>query len=119
MSEERDKILKLLEEKKITADEAARLLDAVSEAGSGEYQNRFLKIKVWERGSDRAKVNITLPISLVRMGLKMASEHDKVKFAGADVDLRQVSEALDRGVTGKIVEVDDDEKGKHVEVWLE
>jgi hypothetical protein len=118
VSEEKDRILKLLEEKKITADEAARLLDAISEAGSGEYQNRFLKVKVWEGGSDKAKVNITLPISLVRVGLKMASEHDKAKIAGADVDLRQVSEALDRGITGKIIEVDD-ESGKHVEVWLE
>ena len=120
MSEERDKILKLLEDRKITADEAARLLDAVNSTGDeADHANRFLKVKVWEGGSERAKVNITLPISFVRMGLKMASEHAKAKIAGADVDLRQVSEALDRGITGKIIEVDDDEKGKHVEVWLE
>ncbi len=120
MTDERTKILKMLEEKKITADEAARLLDAVSGTDAADsYKNRFLKVKVWEGDSEKAKVNITLPISFVRMGLKMASEHDKAKIAGTDVDLRQVSEALDRGITGKIIEVDDDEKGKHVEVWLE
>ena len=121
MSEDRDKILKMVEENKITADEAARLLDAVSDEDGEEFdgKNRFLKIRVWEHWSEKAKVNVTLPISLVKWGMKMAPEHAKAKIADADIDLKVVSEALEKGMTGKIVEVDDEEKGEHVEVWLE
>jgi len=118
MSDDRMRILKMLEEKKVTADEAARLLDAL---GSGEEsgKNKFLKVKVWEGGSEKPKVNITLPISLVKWGMKMAPESAKAKIAEADVDLKVVADALEKGVTGKIVEVDETEKGERVEVWLE
>ncbi|HDQ99959.1 MAG TPA: hypothetical protein ENN51_06725 [candidate division WOR-3 bacterium] len=119
MNDERLRVLKLLEEKKISADEAARLLDAVGRAdGEGDHRNRFLKVRVWERNSEKPKVNVTLPISLVKWGMKMAPEHAKAKIADADIDLKVVADALESGVTGKIVEVDDDD-GDHVEVWLE
>jgi len=118
MSEERDKILKMLEEKRITADEAARLLDALNEAG-GDYKNRFLKVKVRDKETGKVKVNVTLPISLVKWGMKMAPESAKAKIAEHDIDLKLVSEALEKGMTGKLVEVDEEEKNEHVEVWLE
>ncbi|MEO0082041.1 MAG: hypothetical protein ABIL25_07100 [candidate division WOR-3 bacterium] len=119
MSDDRLRILKMLEEKKITAEEAAKLLDAIKSADADSQKNRFLKVKVWERGLDRPKVNITLPLGLVKWGLKMAPESAKARIAEHDVDLKVVSEALEKGITGKIVEVDEDEEGKHVEVWLE
>jgi len=113
------RILKMLEEKKITAEEAARLLDAMKTTEGGDYKNRFLKVRVWKAGSEKAKVNVTLPISIVKWGLKMAPEHAKASIADADIDLKVIQDALEKGVTGKIVEVEDDEKGEHVEVWLE
>lgn len=119
MTDERLRILKMLEEKKITADEAAKLLDAVNQTDAGSQGNRFLKVRVWERDSGKQKVNVTLPLGLVKWGLKMAPESAKAKIAEQDIDLRVVSEALEKGIAGKIVEVDDDEKGHHVEVWLE
>jgi hypothetical protein len=117
-NDDRLRILKMLEEKKISADEAARLLDAMKTADD-DHKNRFLKVRVWKADSDKAKVNVTLPLSIVKWGLKMAPEHAKAKIADADIDLRVVQEALEKGMTGKIVEVEDDEKGEHVEVWLE
>ena len=119
MTDEKLRILKMLEEKKITAEEAAKLLDAVKGADAESQKNRFLKVKVWDKGSDRAKVNVTLPLGLVKWGLKMAPDSAKAKIAEHDVDLKVVTEALEKGITGKIVEVDEDEKGEHVEVWLE
>ncbi len=118
-NEDKLRILKMLEEKKISADEAARLLDAMKTVDDDEHKNRFLKVRVWKADSDKAKVNVTLPLSIVKWGLKMAPEHAKAKIADADVDLKVVQEALEKGITGKIVEVDDDDKGEHVEVWLE
>lgn len=119
MNDERMRILKLLEEKKITADEAARLLDVMKGADQEQQKNRFLKVRVCDAESEKARVNVTLPIALVKWGLKMAPEHAKAKIADADIDLKAVSEALEKGITGKIVEVEDDDKGERVEVWLE
>jgi len=119
VNDDRVRILKMLEEKKISADEAAKLLDAINGAEQPEYKNRFIKVRVFEPGRDKAKVNVTLPLSLVKWGLKMAPEHAKAKIADADVDLNLIQEALEKGLTGKIVDVDDEEKGEHVEVWLE
>ncbi|MFO7638175.1 MAG: hypothetical protein R6X14_02565 [bacterium] len=119
MKDEKERVLKLLEEKKITAEEAARLLDAIGQSDDETgHRNRFLKVRVWERGSEKPKVNVTLPISLVKWGMRMAPEQAKAKIADAEIDLKTVSAALEQGMTGKIVEVDD-EDGDHVEVWLE
>ena len=116
--DEKLRILKMLEEKKVTAEEAARLLDAMKNVDADDAKNRFLKVRVWEAGAEKAKVNVTLPISIVKWGLKMAPDEAKAKIADADIDLSAVGEALEKGITGKIVEVDD-EKGEHIEVWLE
>jgi hypothetical protein len=119
MNDEKDRILKLLEEKKITADDAARLLDALNRTGPGGRKNRFIKVRVYDRDSDTAKVNVTLPIALVKWGMNFAQDSATAKFEGQEVDMRVVTEAIEKGITGKIVDVDDEEKGKHVEIWLE
>ena len=119
MGNEQDRVLKLLEEKKITAEEAARLLDAIGRSDSGERRNRFLKIRVFDRNSQQAKVNVTLPIGLVKWGMNFVPESAKAKIEEQEIDMKLISEALEKGITGKIVDVDDDEKGHHVEVWLE
>jgi hypothetical protein len=120
MSDEKDRVLKLLEEKKITAEEAARLLDAIKHSeGGGDRRNRFLKVRVYDRGSDRAKVNVTLPIGLVRWGMNFIPDEAKAKIEEQEIDMKLISEALEKGITGKIVDVDEDEHGNHVEIWLE
>jgi len=119
MNDERDRVLKMLEDKKITAEEAAKLLDAINRSEGGGRRNRFLKVRVYDRGSDRAKVNVTLPIGLVRWGMNFIPEEARAKIEEQEIDLKMVTEALEKGITGKIVDVNDDEKGHHVEVWLE
>jgi len=119
MSDEKDRVLKLLEEKKITAEEAAKLLDAIKGSAGGDRRNRFLKVRVFDRNSDRAKVNVTLPIGLVKWGMNFIPNEAKAKIEEQEIDMKLITEALEKGVTGKIVDVDDDEKGQHVEIWLE
>jgi hypothetical protein len=120
MSDEKDRVLKLLEEKKITAEEAAKLLDAINRSeGGGGQRNRFLKVRVFDRDSDRAKVNVTLPIGLVKWGMNLIPDEAKAKIEEQEIDMKLITEALEKGMTGKIVDVDDDEKGQHVEIWLE
>ena len=119
MNDEKDRILKLLEEKKITADEAARLLDALNRTAGTGTQNRFLKVRVYRQGEEKAKVNITVPMTLVRWGMNFMPDSAKAKIEGHDIDMKVVADALERGITGKIVDVQDEEKGEHIEVWLE
>ena len=80
MSEERKKILEMLQEGKITVDEAENLLAAISvpqerEAGRGKTTCKYLRVQV-EPGpgsSDKDRVNIRVPMRLIRAGLKWAA----------------------------------------------
>jgi hypothetical protein len=119
MSDEKDRVLKLLEEKKITAEEAAKLLDVINGSAGGGERNRFLKVRVFDRNSDRAKVNVTLPIGLVKWGMNFIPDSAKAKIEEQEIDMKLITEAFEKGITGKIVDLEDEEKGQRVEVWLE
>ncbi len=119
MEDEKLRVLRLLEEKKITADEAERLLAALARADAPAGQNRSIKLRVVDKKSGKTRVNITVPMALVRWGMKLAPREAKARIEEHEIDLKMVSEALEKGLTGKIVDVDDEDKGEHVEVWLE
>jgi hypothetical protein len=85
MTEERKKILEMLAEKKISVDEAERLLNALgaSESGNGSADGsgaakvpwKYLRVTV-EPGPGSPsgdKVNIRVPMKLIRAGLKWAA----------------------------------------------
>lgn len=121
-SEERLKILKMISEKQITAAEGAKLLEALRAAdaepqGRGEQSKaRWLRIRVTERATNRAKLNVTIPIGLVDVGLKMGA-----RFAPemAGMDTSAVEAALRDGIRGRIIEVDDDKDDERVEIFME
>jgi len=91
MSEDRSRILTMLAEGKITAEEAERLLDALdARAGAGETSSaasepvikgdpkpllealpKFLYVKVNAENGDT--VDVKVPLALVRSGLKLTS----------------------------------------------
>ena len=122
-SEERIKILQMLEEGKITADEATALLRALdggrrapSGGPSASGENRFLRIQVTDLTSGSAKVNVTIPMGLVGAGLRMA-ERFAPELAG--FDMQELEELLASGVDGKLVEVMDEEDNERVEIYVE
>lgn len=121
-SEERIKILKMLEEGKISADEASRLLQALTKAKSerssdlSEGSQRWLRVRVTDLQRDRTSVNVNLPMDLVNVGLRMGARFSP-EMEGLDLD--EISEALRQGLTGKIVDVIDEEEGQRVEVYVE
>jgi hypothetical protein len=81
MNEERRKILEMLADKKISVDEAERLLAAVSAtppeatAGAGKPGPKYLRVLVEPAPGNKEgdRVNIRVPLNLVRAGLKFAS----------------------------------------------
>ena len=102
MSEERRRILDMLAAGKISAEEADKLLAALSEpetgshgAGSGTGSGpKYLKIFVepGPKSERQDKVNIRVPLKLIRAGLKWAA------FVPKDAQTR-VSQALkEKGV---------------------
>jgi len=82
MSEERIKILEMLSEGKITAEEADRLLAALSgekkSSPAGTEKTGFPKylrvvVEPGSSGNNHDRVNIRVPLKLIRAGLKLAS----------------------------------------------
>ncbi len=118
MSEERRKILEMLQKGKISVDEAERLLSALSspeveerEIPSEKGKLKYLRILV-EPGpgsEEKERVNVRVPLKLIRAGLKLASfipKHAQTKVnealqeKGIDFDFKTVtSEDLEDLVT--------------------
>ncbi|HKY54950.1 MAG TPA: hypothetical protein VJM08_11620 [Anaerolineales bacterium] len=120
--EERMKILKMIEEGKLSAEEGTKLLSALSERRAppprmpGMPGPRWLRIRVTDTRSGRSKASVQIPLALVDAGLKIGA-HFAPQVEG--VDMSNVMEALRSGVTGKIIDVTDEEDGEHVEIYVE
>jgi hypothetical protein len=133
-SPERLKILKMVQEGKITAEEAIQLIEALDEsaaarqaAGGPEMEPlssasasksaaRWLRVRVTDTNTGRVRVNVRLPINVVSAGLKMGAKFSP-EVQGLDVE--QLMAFVRSGETGQIVDVYDDEDGEHVEVFVE
>jgi len=122
-SEERLKILQMVEDGKITPEEATTLLRALGKerrvgpsvtGPSGE--NRYLRIRVADLDSGKGKVNVTIPFGLVSTGLHIA-ERFAPEFQ--DIDMQKLEEAILSGAEGKIIEVMDAEDNERVEIYVE
>jgi len=119
--EERMKILKMIEEGKVSAEEGAKLLAALSGAsrpvgGLAASGAKWLRVRVTEVGTGRSKATVQIPISLMEAGMKIGA-HFAPEIDGVNMD--QLMEALRAGTTGKIIDVVDDEDGEHVEIFVE
>lgn len=79
MSEEKRKILEMLADKKISVDDAEKLLAAVGDApaaaGGATKGPRYLRVLVEPAPGNKEgdRVNVRVPLNLVRAGLKFAS----------------------------------------------
>ncbi|MBD3349710.1 MAG: hypothetical protein GF400_11025 [Candidatus Eisenbacteria bacterium] len=76
VKEEKLRVLKMLEDGKITADEASRLMEVLDRSESrptdNDIKRKWLHIRVQEAGRDRDKVNIRVPLALLKFGFKLA-----------------------------------------------
>ena len=123
-SEERMKILKMISEDKITAEEGAQLLTALTQRSEKpksephrKLANQILRVRVTDMGSGKTKVNVNLPMRLVDAGLNIAAQYTPEMENAQMMDA--VKEALTENMTGKIVDVIDEEDGEHVEIFIE
>ncbi len=122
--EERMQILKMIESKQITAEEGAKLLAALGEKNSHQdakpspgTTGKWFRVRVTDLRTGRRKVNVNIPLGLVDVGLKMGAKFAPAGLEGFDVN--QIMAAIKSGSEGKVVDVEDEEGGEHVEVFVE
>jgi hypothetical protein len=123
-AEERMRILRMIDEGKISAEEGAKLLTALSETRRGSSSlpqrasgaARWLRVRVTDVATGRSKATVQIPLALIESGMKIGA-HFAPEVEG--VDMPTIMEALRSGMTGKIVDVVDEKDGEHVEIFVE
>lgn len=122
MSEEVLRILKMVEDGKISSDKAAELIEALKAPQAitndpVDYSERMLRVKV--NSADGDDVNINVPIKFVKGVLKSVGKINIGGEGGLDkVDPQLISEAIDGNLVGKIVDIKSGD-GDIVEVYIE
>lgn len=125
--EERMKILTMIQDGTITAEEGMRLLETIEEpqkrtaawnrpAAAGSGSSRFVRIMVTDTDSGKSRVNVRLPVSVVSAGLKMGARFSP-EIDG--LDMSELMGFIRTGDTGKVIDIFDDEDGERVEVFVE
>lgn len=116
---ERNKILQLVEAGQISADEAARLLDAIGndrDRPAERLRSRLVRIRVTDLAQNRTRVSVTIPVSLINVGLRLGARLAPQISGSALEDLLH---AIDSGATGRLLEWQDLEEGERIELYVE
>lgn len=115
-----ERVLRLVSEGKLTAEEAGPILDALDSGpigsrrqtgptppGGDDAPARALRVEVRDRG--RPVVNLRIPISLGRAAIQ--------RVPGiSEVTSDRIREAIAAGIKGPIIDVDDDGDGVRISI---
>jgi len=120
-TDERNRILNMIESGQITAGQAAQLLDTLlpeHEQSSGQMENRTLRIWMTDMPTNRSKMNMTatIPVYLVSMSLRLLA---RLVSQLNDSTIQNVIRAIERGTTGRLLDLQDLEEGKRLEIFVE
>ena len=74
---------------------------------------RWLRVRVTDTITGKAKATVSLPLGLIDAGLNIASKY------APDVAFDELVEAINAGASGKIIDVYDEEDEEHVEIFIE
>lgn len=126
MNEEMERILRMVEEGKITSTEGTELIklikedDGASPVHDTAYSKKSVRIKVLS--NDVPKVNLTVPLQLVQVLINIgkgitSAIPDAEKYI-QDVDLDIIMEAIEQQIEGNIVDLETEE-GDRVLISIE
>jgi hypothetical protein len=124
-TEERMKILKMVEEGKVSAEDGAKLLSALNEsrkppaapaASPSGGEARWFRVRISDLATGKTTTTVNIPLGLVNAGMKMGA-----RFVPNwdSAQMEALTEALKSGASGKIVDVTDEDKGERVEIFVE
>jgi len=118
------RILKMVEEGKLTPEEAAQLIEAARQHEHGGTAAKarpaagLLTVRVTESGEP--KVNLRVPISLAKVVLKLLPRRARANLEASGLTVAELGEMIDRAASaGPCKLVDIHEGGDGVEVVLE
>ncbi len=120
-TDERNRILNMIESGQITAAQAAQLLDTLVpeyEHSGGQMQNRTVRIWMTDMSTNRRKMNITatMPINLISMSLRILA---RLASQFNDGTIQNVIRAVEKDTTGRVLDLQDLEEGKRIEIFVE
>jgi len=116
----RTEVLKMVESGRLSAVEAMAKLTPPKKPAlkltTPEGQRRWFHVRVTNLDTGQPQVTVNLPMSLVQVGLSIGS-----RFAPEidGLDWQTIANARNDETAGRIVEVEDLEQGKRVEVYVE
>jgi len=116
---ERNRVLYMVESGKVTAAQAAQLLDTLDLERSRsreQSRNRTARVRVTNLATNRQKVNVTIPVSLIQVGLRLGTRLAPQVSGSALEDLLR---AIEGGATGRLLDLQDLEEGERVEIFAE
>lgn len=109
---ERVRILRMLEEGKVSVDEAARLLDALEGGGDGNAP-RARRIRITVRESGLSPLHVTIPVGLVERLARLAEHASRPGAVSAEAIVRLVAE----GKEDKLLEIEHGDQ--RIEIFAE
>jgi len=128
MNEERKKILEMLQQGKVTVEEAEKLLAALAapeetKSGVEKPACKYLKVIVepGPQSEDRDRVNIRVPMKLIRAGLKFAAfvpkhAHASINQAlhekGIEMDVTQITQQDIEDIVSQLSDLTVEVEGK-------
>jgi len=125
VSDERLRVLKMIEDGEISASDGIRMLDDVASPSEPQKTEtrvensqaaRWIHVMVTDSYTGKARVNVRLPVNLINTGIKMGAH---LSTEVDMLDMQQINDYIRRGVTGQVLDVLDDEEGERVQIFLE
>lgn len=128
MSQEKLKILEMIQSKIITPSEGAELLHAIDKDEKTEVKslkkNAFKMFKIKILSADGDKVNVQIPLEFAKVALKSQNKRgkvmklDKLNDMNVDLDFDAILDMIESGTIGKIVDIESND-GDKVEIVIE
>jgi H+/Cl- antiporter ClcA len=115
---ERNRILAMIEAGQVSAGEAAQLLDAIGPAPRpvDRQRARMVRVRVTNLHTGRQTANVTIPVSLVNVGLRLGARLAP-QLSGSALD--ELIRSIEGGANGRLLEWQDLEEGERVELIVE
>ncbi|MCX8025781.1 MAG: hypothetical protein N3A60_11310 [Thermanaerothrix sp.] len=127
--EERLRVLDMISQGQISAEEGARLLEALERGEAAAPSKtvppispyppaspRWLRVRITDLRSGRTRVNLRLPVSVLEAGLRLGARFGPSLTAEQQA---RILRAVRAGYAGLILDVRDEEEGEQVEILLE
>jgi len=77
---------------------------------------RMMRVRVTDMATLRQKVNVTIPVSLIQIGIKLGA---RLLPPGSTTSTAALISLIESGVTGRLVDVNDLDAGEHIELFVE